>query len=178
MSLIPIGYANDTTPCFEANEDVSYGQLSLDSFPDPLVPNIQSTYVLKTGNPLKVGQRDQYSITVTILLDISIPSSGDKGFIRSCVGGIKYISYAGGTTINYGDGSTTAPPNPTQTFTSTIVSTLIDSTTAEITITGNCIILAENGIKLGILYAGVVGNTAQFNITNILYNFRYLGIQA
>lgn len=177
MSLIPLGYANDITPLYEANEDVSYGQLSIESFPDPLVPNVQSTYVLKTGNPLKAGQRDQYSITVTILLNISTPSLG-AGTIRSCIGGIEYINYSGPTSINYGDGSTTAPPNPTQTFISTIVSTLIDSTTAEITITGNCIILAENGIKLGIQYFGAVGNTTQFNITNILYNYRYLGIQA
>lgn len=177
MSLLPTGYANDTSSCFEANSDIVYGGLLLDSFPDPLVKDVQSTYVLKTGNPLRTGQRDQYSISVTILLDISTPSSETGNKIRSCIGGIPYL-YLPTNQTNPGDGNTSPPPNPTQVCNIVYTSTIIGSTTAEINITGNCVILAENGIKIGILYTGDTVSTTQFNITNILYNYRYLGPQA
>jgi hypothetical protein len=176
MSLVPIGYANDTSSCFETNEDIVYGGLLLETFPDPLVKSVQSTYVLKTGNPLKAGQKDQYSVNVTILLDISTPSNEGGNKIRSCVGGIPYLFVPLNQT-NPGDGNTGPPPNPTQITNMTYTSTLINSTSAEINITGNCIVLAENGIKIGILYSGDTVSTTEFNVTNILYNYRYLGPQ-
>jgi hypothetical protein len=77
---------------------------------------------------------------------------------------------------NPGNGSTAAPPNATQAYVKVNSSTLISNAQAEIRITGNCLTLAENGLQMGI-YQETGGETTQYSVRNILYSYRYLGVQ-
>lgn len=177
MSVVPIGCANDTTAMYEENSTMLYGDLAttstLLSFPDPIVKGTKQYYQIKSGNPLRAGQIDRYNVSVSILIGITTPETGNGLFVVA-VGGIPY-TYSTGSGTNPGNGDPGAPPNPTSAKASAATIGMTEST-YEIDITGSCLVDAANGLRVGIFFGGT-STTAVLTLNNILYNYTYAGPQ-
>lgn len=179
LNLLPFGYVAPNVPLFELNTDIVYGQVIDYAFPDPLAPNVLSSYTLLSGNPAKAGQQQEYAVNVNIILGVSTPLPKTGNIIGFAIGGIPF-TYSGGGGTNSGDGNPQAPPNPTQVraIHPTAVITEIGST-VEITLNGNCIVLAENGIKMGIEYfRNDATETTVFQVQSMTYSYKFLGVRA
>ena len=175
MSVVPYGFANSTTPLFEEHNPIEYGALTDDTFPDPLVPGVVSFYNLKSGNPARAGQEDEYSVSVTIVLSITNPQVVARNRIDISIGGIS-VTWGGGIAgTNPGNGQPFPPPNPTQVSTMVLTSNIVNGGTVQITLTGKCIVLAQNGIRMGIRYDEYDPETSTFNILGLVYQYTYLG---